>query len=218
MKISNRPFAGVVLTVCLAIAGTVSAQTATIPLSPISEFYFAEDARTTQPVVAVRGEGEAVTQKLVKALARNPRAKKETAQLAHIALTGGRSGLGVELYQRLLGQIDTNDGLYRTVMWNYGWDLYRNGDHAGALTQWENLLKSRNITADWVPMTLALALWQLDRRDEAVHWYAAGVRTHPAKWRSSDALASALPDWNADELAVLSQVQQAWAANPPEWR
>lgn len=217
MKISNLPFAGVALTAFLAIAGTVSAQTTTVPLVPTSEFYFANDARTTQPVIAIKGEGEALTDKLVKALARDSRAKKETAQLAHIAFSGGRSGLGTELYQRLLVQVGPNDGLYRTVLWNYGWDLYRSGDHAGALTQWEALLKTRNITADWMPVTFAIALWQLDRRDEAVRWYAAGVRTHPGKWRSTDNHKAALPDWNAQELEVLSQVQQAWEANPPQW-
>lgn len=222
MQIANRPVRGLVLgaclSACMAAVGVVSAQAVSMPLVPTSEFYFSEDARTSRPVVAIQGEGEALTEMLVKALARNPRAKAETAQLAHVAMAGGRPELGVELYDRLLRQIGPNDGLYRSVMWNYGWDLYRTGNHADALSRWDGLLKSRNVTADWMPVTFALALWTLDRRDEAVQWYAAAVRTEPGKWSSSDGFEALLPDWQPGERAILAQVQQVWETDPPQWR
>jgi len=198
------------------VAGNVAAQTAA-PLVPTSEFYFDEDARTTRPIVAVQGSGDPLVQELLRAISRDPRAKAETAQLAHVAMGGGRPELGRELYGRVLSQIDANDGLYRSVLWNYGWDLYRAGDHAGALAQWQTLLDSRALTADWMPTTFAMALWQLDRRDEAVRWYAAAVRSEPSRWSTSDQYEALLPAWNDEERATLAEVQQAWAANPPEW-
>jgi tetratricopeptide (TPR) repeat protein len=215
MSIRKLIFSG--LLALSVVAGSALAQTAT-PLVPTSEFYFDEDARTTRPIIAVEGSGDPLVQELLKAISRNPRAKAETAQLAHVAMAGGRPELGRELYGRVLGQIDARDGLYRAVLWNYGWDLFRIGDHAGALAQWQTLLTSRNITADWMPTTLALALWQLDRRDEAVRWYAAAVRSEPARWSTTEQYAALLPGWREEERALLAEVQQAWAADPPEWR
>ena len=69
----------------------------------------------------------------------------------------------------------------------------------------------------WVPPTLALALWTLGRRDEAVQWYAAAVRTEPQLWNDPSRLAQLLPAWKDEERARLAEVQQAWAANPPAW-
>jgi len=202
------------LAASLAVAGAASAQS---PLVPTSEFYFDDDARATRPIVAIEGEGDAVVEKLLKAIARNPRAKAETAQLAHLAMAGGRTDLGRELYGRALAQLDRNDALWRAVVWNYGWDLYRADDRAAALEQWRALLESRSVTAAWMPPTMALVLWQLDRKDEAVRWYAAAVRSEPTQWRGSERHAELLPQWRDAERAVLAEVQQAWAANPPAW-
>lgn len=201
------------LAVALAACGAASAQSLPRP----AEFYFDEDASATRAVIAVSATGDTAVEQLLKAIDRNPRATAETAQLAHIAMTGGRPELGRELYTRALRLLGTSDGLYRPVMWNYGWDLYRTGDHAGALDSWRTLLLSRNITAQWMPQTLALVLWTLDRQDEAVQWYAAAVRTEPRLWRSSDAFESLLPTWTAEERATLAEVQAAWAENPPSW-
>ncbi len=210
-------FSGAVLAAILAAAGSASAQTASAPLVPTSEFYFDEDSRASRPVVAIDGSGDPLVQDLLKAISRDPRAIAETAQLAHVAMAGGRPELGHELYARVLAQVDSNHGLYRPVLWNYGWDLYRSGDHAAALDRWWTLANSRNVDADWMPTTFALVLWQLDRKDEAMQWYAAAVRTEPGKWRGSDQYGALLPDWRAEDRATLAEVQQAWASDPPDW-
>ena len=204
-----------VLAFC-ATAGFAFAQTA--PLVPTAEFYFDEDARTTRTIESQAGSGEALVQALLKSIQRNPRSKADIAQLAHVAMAGGRPELGHELYGRVLGQMDSNDGLYRAVLWTYGWDLFRTGDAAGALAQWDTLRKSRNINATWMPATFALALWELDRRDEAVQWYAAAVRSEPARWTGADQYEALLPDWREQERATLAEIQQAWQADPPAWR
>lgn len=205
------------LAAILTVATSASAQTVSAPLIPTSEFYFDEDSRTSRAVVAIEGSGDPLVQQLLQAIQRDPRAKAETAQLAHVAMAGGRPDLGRELYGRLLAQLDTNDGLYRSVLWNYGWDLYRAGDHAAALGQWRTLVSSRNVNANWMPTTFSVVLWQLGRKDEAVRWYAAAVRTEPAKWRGTDQYDALLSNWRAEDRATLAEVQQAWAANPPEW-
>jgi tetratricopeptide (TPR) repeat protein len=221
MHVVNRSVKGLAvalgLAACLAGLGAVSAQTAPARLVPVSEFYFIDEARTTRPVVALQGEGDALADALLKAIARNPRAKAETAQLAHLAMAGGRPELGIELYGRALRQVSPTEALYRPLLWNYGWDLLRDGNPADALAQWETLLKARNVTADWMPVTFALVLWTLDRRDEAVQWYAAAVRTHPDRWSGTDQYQTLLPDWQDGERAVLAEIQQAWQADPPQW-
>ena len=68
----------------------------------------------------------------------------------------------------------------------------------------------------WLPPTLALGLWRLDRREEAVRWYAAAVRTEPQLWRSPD-LERLLPDWSAADREALAVVAAAWQAAPPPW-
>lgn len=205
------------LAASLAVATSAPAQTASAPLVPGSEFYFDEDSRTSRAIVAVEGAGDPLVQKLLKAIQRDPRAKAEIAQLAHVAMAGGRPGLGRELYGRVLVQVDSNDGLYRSLLWNYGWDLYRAGDPAAALEQWRALVTSRNVNARWMPTTFALVLWQLGRHDEAVQWYAAAVRTEPSRWGGTDQYEALLPDWRAEDRATLAEVQQAWAAAPPGW-
>jgi Tfp pilus assembly protein PilF len=200
-------------TALLAVSSAVSAQSLPRP----AEFYFDADANTVRPVVAVRETGDAATEKLVKAIERNPRAKGEVAQLAHLAMAAGRTDLGKQLYTRALGAIDRSDALWRSVVWNYGWDLYRTGDFDGAFAQWRSLVEARAVTASWMPPTLALSLWSLGRKDEAVQWYAAAVRTEPQQWNTAAKLASLLPNWTDAERSALAEVQAAWAANPPTW-
>jgi len=213
-KLFFTTLAGVILAAA-GLSGTAIAQGAT--LVPTSEFYFDEEPRTTRPLVAIEGSGDALAQKLLKEIQRNPRAKAETAQLAHMAMAGGRPQVGRELYDRALAQLDTNNALYRPVLWSYGWDLYRLGEHEAALAQWTALLQSRKVEADWMPPTFALVLWQLDRKAEAVQWYAAAVRTRPDRWNGSDQYAALLPEWSGEDRAVLAEVQQAWQADPPDW-
>ena len=200
-------------TALLAVSGAVSAQSLPRP----SEFYFDADANTVKPVVVVRESGDAATEKLVKAIERNPRAKGEVAQLAHMAMDAGRTDLGKQLYERALGAIDRSDALWRSVVWNYGWDLYRTGDFEAAFAQWRTLVEARSVTASWMPPTLALSLWSLGRKDEAVQWYAAAVRSEPQQWNSTAQFARLLPEWRDAERSTLAEVQAAWAANPPSW-
>lgn len=181
------------------------------------EFYFEADALAVKPIVAVRETGDAATQKLLRAIQRNPRAVAERAQLAHIAMEAGRVDLGRELYADTLARITVSDSLYRPVLWNYGWDLYRSGDDEAALAQWQKLVAARNSTASWIPTTLAMVLWTLDRKDEAVQWYAAAVRTEPVQWLTTGRYAELLPEWKENERATLAEVHAAWVANPPTW-
>ncbi len=204
----NLLFAGL-----LAASGVATAQSLPRP----AEFYFDQDAGTASPVVALEGRGDELVQRLLKHIGRDPRANAETAQLAHLAMAGGREDLGRELYRRVLARLQVTDRLHRTVLWNYGWDLYRAGHAEEALAQWQELMATRSLAAQWMPQTLALALWSLDRRDEAAQWYAAAVRTEPQLWGTADQFDVLLPQWSAQDRATLAQVHAAWAARPPAY-
>jgi tetratricopeptide (TPR) repeat protein len=209
-------FAGPILAAAI-LTGAFMADASAQALPKPAEFYFDADPTTTRPIVAIKETGDAAVQKLLKAIERNPRAKAEHAQLAHLAMEGGRVDLGKDLYTRAFGRISDSDALWRPLVWSYGWDLYRSGDAAGALAQWQQLVSARRNNASWVPPTLALALWTLDRKDEAVQWYAAAVRTEPQLWRDPANYPRLLPDWRDSERATLAEVQAAWLANPPSW-
>lgn len=182
------------------------------------EFYFDADAATSRPVVLVEGADEATQQKLARAMRGKGRdADLATGQLAHIAYASGRADTGDMLYARVLARIDQNDSLRRPLLWNRGWDQYRAGDAAGALASWGEAGARARGNPGWAPPALALALWTLDRREEAVQWYAAAVRTEPAQWRDPANLPRLLPDWREAERAKLAEVAAAWQAAPPAW-
>jgi tetratricopeptide (TPR) repeat protein len=182
------------------------------------EFYFDGGGATTQPLVLLPGSDAAVQERLLKAMKGHGRnAELATAQLAHIAYASGRADAGGALYARVLADIGNNSQLRAPLLWNHGWDLYRSGDAEGALARWREAGIETYNNPGWVPPTLALGLWALGRRDEAVQWYAAAVRTEPQRWSDPANLAALLPDWNDADRATLAEVAAAWRAAPPIW-
>jgi tetratricopeptide (TPR) repeat protein len=180
------------------------------------EFYFEDDAQVTRPVVLHAGSDDATVQKLLDTRNRRRRnADMASGQLAHIAYASGRSETGAALYVDALTGTSSAP-LRMSLHWNHGWDLYRAGDAAAAIEQWRLAGVDRLKGPSWVPPTLALALWSLGNRDEALRWYAAAVRTEPGLWQSPD-LARLLPDWREEDRARLAEVAAAWRAAPPAW-
>ena len=202
-----------VLATALALAAfAAQAQT----LSKPGEFYFDEDRNTARLIVAVEGEGEPLAEQLVKQIERGRNRIEATAQLAHVAISENRIELGEKLYQEALGSTEGRGTLGRAVRWNYGWDLYRQDQKQAALAQWAELAKGFG-SPSWVPPTLALVLWDLDRKAEAVQWYAASVRTEPSQWRDPANFPTLLPGWTDPERQRLAEVFAAWQADPPAW-
>lgn len=181
------------------------------------EFYFDEDKSTTRAIVAVAGDGDAVVDRLAQIVQRDSRAVDAKAQLATIAFNGGRRELGEQLYQSVLGSLSNNSQQYRTVAWNYAWDLLHAGDAEKALEQWSGLAGGRPAAPEWLPPTLALGLWQAGHKDEALQWYGAAMRTWPDRWNNAGNFASLLPDWKEQDRTTLASVLAAWQANPPAW-
>lgn len=210
----RRPLLAALLVAGLVVSASVAAQTADLPRQV--EFYFDADALTLRPVLELKERTPGVVERLSRTVERRPDAVLETAQLAHYAMQGSQADVGRNLYARALSRIDINSALWKPIKWNFGWDLYRNGDAAGALAQWAEI-GNRGVTASWMPPSYAIALWKAGRRDEAVRWYAAAVRTEPTQWSSTSQYAQLLPDWRDDERATLAEVQAAWATNPPAW-
>ncbi len=183
-----------------------------------AEFYFDQDAGVAAPIVAVPEQGDAAVAALMRLRERSRRdADRATAQLAHVAMAAGRTDTGQALYRELLGRPSLNGVSRPALAWNYGWDLYRSGEVEAALQQWSELVSGRLVKPAWAPPTLALALWRLDRKPEAVRWYAAAVRTEPALWRDPARLPALLPDWTEADRALLGEVLAAWSADPPPW-
>ncbi|WP_062354659.1 tetratricopeptide repeat protein [Pseudoxanthomonas mexicana] len=199
----------------MALASVVfSARAQSVPKP--KEFYFDVD-RAAVPVVAITGaEGDALVDQLVKARERGRKTVEATTQLAHIAANDGRKDLSLQLYQQALGSAQSGGSLWRSISWNYGWDLFRLGEHQAALQQWSPLIGAVG-GASWVPPTFALALWKLDRKDEAVQWFGAAVRTEPLLWTDARNHAGLLPGWRQEDRDTLAEVLGAWQANPPVW-
>lgn len=203
------------LAAALAVGPSVAfAQSVDMPR--LAEFYFDADASTVRPVLELKERTPAAVGRLTRLIERKPEAVLETAQLAHYAMQGGQTDVGNNLYARALARIDLTNGLWKPVKWNYGWDLYRAGAVEDALNEWAEI-GARGVNGGWMPPTFALALWKLGRKDEAIRWYAAAVRTEPTQWSTPDQYAQLLPQWKDDERATLAEVQAAWAANPPKW-
>lgn len=194
-------------------SGLVAAQALPRP----AEFYFDEDEAVARPILALEGDAATVDQ-LVRLMERGGRnADRAAAQLAHMSMASGRTDTGLALYARATGMTSEGSSRRQTVYWNHAWDLYRSGDVEGALSLWSQAFSGRVVRPAWVPPTLALALWKLDRKAEAVAWYAAAVRTYPDRWTNPAALPGLLPDWREEDRATLAQVQAAWREAPPAW-
>ncbi|CAN7275453.1 tetratricopeptide repeat protein [Pseudoxanthomonas sp. LjRoot168] len=180
------------------------------------EFYFDEDKSTARQIVVVPGEGEAQVQALVRERERGRRHIEATAQLAHIAASEGRTELAGQLYQQTVAATEAKGTVGRAVRWNYAWDLYRAGQFEPALVQWSEIVTAYG-SPSWAPPTLALVLWRLDRKQEAVAWFGAAVRTEPSVWVDARNFATQLPDWRQEDRDTLAEVLGAWQANPPVW-
>lgn len=198
----------------LLLTTTASAQR----MPTVAEFYFDDDARVAAPIVAIAGEGDEVHGRLLQLIERNARnADQARAQLARALMRSGREETGRAMYTQLLDALPARAPMRSSVHWNYGWDLYRAGKPDDALAQWVLATEGRLLKPSWVPPTLALGLWRADRRDEAVQWYAAAVRTEPQAWNDPARFPQLLPDWTDAERATLTEVFTAWRANPPTW-
>lgn len=211
MGVTKRIAAGAMVLACMVFS-SVQAQS----LPKIAEFYFDEDV-AAKPIVAVPAEQADAVDQLMKLRERGRKGFEATVQLAGVAYSEGRAELGEKLYQEALGSVSGNSTQARSVRWNQGWDLYRHGDANTALAHWIRAAEDVRGNPSWLPQTLALVLWKLDRKDEAVAWYAAAVRTEPQQWNDPAQFARLLPQWRDGERAQLAQVQQAWAVNPPAW-
>lgn len=202
----------VAIVLAVSTVATASAQSLPKP----AEFYFDADALTVRPFVAP-GDTPSI-ERLTRMVERKPDAVVERGQLAQLAMRSGQLQVGRDLYAGALARIDDSNAGYRRLLWNYAWDLHRNGDTAGALAQFQRLLTARGGTkASWVPPTLALSLWSNGRKAEALQWYAAAVRTEPAQWRTTAGYAQLLPTWREADRATLAAVHAAWVADPPHW-
>ncbi|MGJ4803167.1 tetratricopeptide repeat protein [Luteimonas sp. SDU82] len=182
-----------------------------------AEFYFDEDS-AARPIVAIEGDDDATVAQLVRHMERGGRnADQAMAQLAHLSMVAGRTETGMALYARALQSASAGSQRRRALQWNQAWDLYRHGEVERALGLWAEAGSNSVVRYAWVPPTLALALWKLDRRSEAVTWYAAAVRTYPDRWSNPGALAALLPDWSDADRAILADVLAAWREDPPAW-
>jgi len=211
MGVTRRVVAGVVVLAALLFSN-VQAQS----LPKINEFYFDDDV-AAKPIQVVPPEQADAVDQLMKLRERGRKGVEATAQLASIAYRDGREELGAKLYQEALAAVADNSVQARSLRWNQGWDLYRKGNPEEALAHWTKVAEGTRGNPSWLPPTLALALWSLNRKDEAVAWYAAAVRTEPGQWSEAAAYPQLLPSWSDAERTQLAQVQQAWAANPPAW-
>lgn len=201
----------------LVLLGGLCAGVGAQSLPRPAEFYFDDDSGARR-IVAIEGNGDATVAQLVRMMERGGRnADQAVPQLAHLSMAAGRTGTGMALYAQALASTSEGSQRHRSLLWNQAWDLYRGGDVEGALSLWLQASSNRVVKPSWVPPTLALALWKLGRRDEAVAWYAAAVRTYPDRWTSPDALPGLLPDWSDEDRATLAEVLAAWNQDPPAW-
>ncbi|HBS56006.1 MAG TPA: hypothetical protein DEA38_09780 [Stenotrophomonas sp.] len=210
MSVAGQFLAGVLLVSSAAAAWAAPA------LPAPQEFYFDNDAAAA-PIIVVSGAGEDLIAQLLKQRERGRKSLEATAQLASVAIAQGRAEVGNQLYHEAMTEAPIQSILGRSVRWNYGWDLLRQGQALAALEQWQSVANNLRSNAAWIPPTYALALWRAGQQQEAVKWYAAAVRTEPTQWNDSSRYPELLPAWRDDERASLAEVQQAWASAPPAW-
>ncbi|MBR7551522.1 tetratricopeptide repeat protein, partial [Mycobacterium tuberculosis] len=88
------------------------------------------------PMIVVQSDGDELVAQLLKQRERGRRTVEATVQLASVAIAQGRTELGEQLYREALKDAPVQGSLGRSVRWNYGWDLLRQGQPEAALEQW----------------------------------------------------------------------------------
>jgi tetratricopeptide (TPR) repeat protein len=204
------------LAVATLLAGLLFSTAQAQSLPKIAEFYFDDDV-AAKPIQALPADQPELVDQLMKLRERGRKGLEASVQLASIAYGEGRSELAKKLYGEALAAVADSSAQARGIRWNHAWDLYRQGDAEAALALWASAADGSRGHPGWVPPTLALALWKLGRKDEAVSWFAAAVRTEPEQWSDTARFAQLLPHWQDAERAQLAEVQQAWVSSPPAW-
>lgn len=117
-----------------------------------------------------------------------------------------------EDYAIALAQTEGRPADTRTVLWSYGWALQVNGKHAEALVEWRKAELAHGGRPFWVPYTYAVALWSANRKDEALAYYEAAVRSEPEKWSTEAGVARWTLHWGPLERGSIDEIHAAWSA------
>lgn len=204
------------LVVLLLSGGILVGQAEAQNLPKIDEFYFDSDS-AAHPLALVPTEASDAVAQLMKLRERGRRSAEATSQLASIAMTQSRLELGKNLHQEALAATQANTLQGRAVRWNHAWDLYRAGEVQTALVAWAGVQATTRGNPGWAPPTYALGLWVLGRKEEAIRWYAAAVRTEPQLWNDPANFPKLLPYWRPQDIDTLTEVYTAWREQPPTW-
>jgi Tfp pilus assembly protein PilF len=149
---------------------------------------------------------------LENVLRRDPNNVPGRVQMGRLWLDRGQSGRAAADFQRAITAAgESGEVLSRFARWNYGWALFETADPAGALEQWRLAAEGHGGRPYWVPLVEAIERWMQGDRDGAVAWFAAAVRSEPARWETPEALAAQLGDWPVNARFTLESVQQAWS-------
>lgn len=95
----------------------------------------------------------------------------------------------------------------RRAQWAAAWLCAERGDFACALRQWHVAAQSATQPPRWLPEAYALALWGLDRHEQAVAWYDTAVLATPQL-----GIGGSLPRFYADAslLKVAEALFESW--------
>lgn len=96
--------------------------------------------------------------------------------------------------------------------WSYGWALFNVGDDACALRQWQQAAKISGGHPYWLPYAVAESYWRLGRRQLALRWYGAAVRSQPSRWGSVASIRASTygRNWSDEQRDMLIEMFHAW--------
>lgn len=127
----------------------------------------------------------------------------------YFTLQGQRSR-GQRDYDRALSSGEEGSAERRYAHWSYGWALHASGDHAGALAHWRTAADLHGGRPNWVPSTLAIALWSLGARESAVTFFDVAVQDNPAMWEADDAVQATTRDWRPNDRLTILSIHNQW--------
>jgi tetratricopeptide (TPR) repeat protein len=184
----------------------------TTPLPPPAARYVDEDPAATA-IVLVNPSRSDVMQRLDQLVREPKNAWKARAQRGFLyGIRGEREKLDRD-YSAAAEKLPDDPYAPRILAWQHGWALFEAGDYAAALARWQEAERAHGGHPSWVPYTFAVALWRMDRREEALAYYAAAVRSAPERWGSKAGLASITTKWHKPELEAAEALLEAWTAS-----
>jgi tetratricopeptide (TPR) repeat protein len=189
-----------------------------IEVPPPAQAYFDPDSSARMPIAVDLFDARAIRE-LNRRIAREPKQLGLYTARGHAyGFAGNRAAMEKD-FEQAFALAGSDRAALRHVSWSQGWAYFGLGDARAALASFTSATQLHGGAPFWVPYTYAVALWRLDRRQEALRYWDAAARSAPERWGNAKVVQRWTRRWPAGNQAEVVALFEAWKiahGTPPE--